>query len=189
MAVLAVLGWVLSAGCGGASGPSQIESRFAEGQGDWTVVGDAEGENTAPTFRREGGNPAGYVSASDDVTGGVWFWNAPPRYLGDRSAYYGGTLSFDLKQSDTDSQFDDPDVVLESDSLRLYHDFEDHPRTDWTHYEVSLVADQWRDAETEDRVTEDRLRGVLSNLTAVRIRGEYREGFDTGALDNVVLSP
>lgn len=182
---------LVSAGCVG--GPETITSTFDDGAEGWTVVGDAQSGQVEPNHVAEGGNPGGYLEATDDVAGGVWYWNASREYLGDKSAYSGGTLSFDLRQSATDSQFDSPDVVLGSDETRLGYDFgkaSTHPRTNWTSYEVSLSPEDagWTNLETGESVTQEGLESILSDLNEVWIRGEYRTGDDTGGIDNVELS-
>lgn len=181
----------VSAGCVG--GPETITSTFDEGTEGWTVVGDAQSGQVEPNHVAEGGNPGGYLEATDDVTGGVWYWNASRTYLGDKSAYSGGTLSFDLRQSATDSQFDSPDVILGSDDTRLGYDFGNastHPRTNWTRYEVRLSAeaDGWSNLENDEDATQEGLESVLSDLNELWIRGEYRTGGDVGGIDNVELS-
>jgi len=189
---IAVLLVVALTGCIG--GPETITSTFDDGTEGWTVVGDAQSGQTEPTHVAEGGNPGGYLRAKDDVRSGVWYWNASDAYLGDKSAYSGGTLSFDLNQSATDSQFDSQDVILESGDTRLGYDFGNsstHPGTNWTGYEVSLSADAdgWTNRSTDEPATQEGFESVLSELNEVRIRGEYRTGSDTGGIDNVELSP
>ncbi len=190
LAAVAVVALVALAGCSGGSGPATITSTFDDGAESWTVVGDAQGGVAEPTHVPEGGNPGGHLEATDDVSGGVWYWNASPDYLGDVSAYEGETLSFDLRQSATDSQFDAPDVILESGDTRLGYDFgnaSDHPGTNWTRYEVELSADGWTNLDTGEPATEEEFEGVLSDLDQLWIRGEYREGSDTGGIDTVEL--
>lgn len=178
-------------GCTGFLGSDTVRSTFDNGTENWTVVGDAQGGQVEPTQVSEGGNPGGYLEADDDVSGGVWYWNASRAYLGDKSTYVGGTLSFDLRQSATDSQFDATDVVLVSGDTRLGYDFGNastHPKTNWTHYEVQLSADGWTNLSEDAPATEADLERVLSDLDELRIRGEYREGSDTGGIDTVELS-
>jgi len=190
-AVVSVLAVCLAlAGCQGIldSGPEEIESTFDDGVEGWTVVGDAQSGSAAPTHNAEGGEAGGFVSADDDVAGGVWFWAAPDRYLGDRSAYEGGTLSFALTQSATDSGFDARDVVIVSESVELAYRFDSPPGTDWTTYEIPLSPDGWTNSETGDPATEEELQLALGDVEGLWIRGEYRTGSDTGGLDTVVLS-
>jgi alkaline phosphatase D len=157
------------------------------GDEGWTVVGDAQGGSSVPTHVPTGGVPGGYLSADDDTTGGTWFWEAPDPYLGDRSGFYGGTLTYHLRQSATSSQFEAPEVVLGNGSLQLRYDAT-HPGTEWTAYEVPLRAtENWTVVGSGTVATEGQLRSVLADLDTLRIRGEYRSGSDTGDLDAVAL--
>lgn len=172
-------------------GPPAVTSTFDDGAEGWTVVGDAQGATAEATHVAGGGSPGAHLRATDDVAGGTWYWNASPAYLGDKSAYVGGTLSFELNQSKTDDQFDNTDVVLESGETRLGYDFGDestHPGTNWTAYEVPLSPDGWTNLETGEPVTGETFEAVLSDLDQLWIRGEYRSGSDTGGLDTVEMS-
>lgn len=192
VAVGIALTLMLLAGClGGDADP--VRSSFDDGPEEWTVAGDAQGESDVPDHHDEGGDPGGYVSAEDDGEGETWYWNASPAYLGDKEAYYGGTLSFDLRQSSTTSQFQNTDVVLlGEDGDVLTHDFGDasqHPGENWTAYEVPLEASAWTVGNETDGAAANAsdMREVLGDLDEVWIRGEYVTGSDTGGLDDVVL--
>lgn len=171
----------------GSGSAKKIESTFDEDAEGWTITGDAQSGSVEPTHNDAGGNPGGYLSARDDVTGGVWYWNASDRYLGDKSDFYGGTLSFDLNQSATDSQFDARDVVLVGNGTAIHYRFDSNPGTNWTGYEVPMTESGWNVSESGDPVTEEQFEAVLANLEALWIRGEYRTGGDVGGLDTVVL--
>lgn len=189
VAILVLIALVfLGTGLLGSGGATTIETTFDDGPANWTVTGDAQSGSVDPTYHEAGGNPGGYVSATDDVSGGVWYWNASGRYLGDKSGFYGGSLAFDLNQSATDSQFDARDVILFSNGTAIHYEFDANPNSTWTDYEVPMTEAGWNVSETGAAVTEEQFRTVLSNLDAVWIRGEYRTGGDVGALDNVVLS-
>ena len=167
--------------------PSAITSTFDTGDESWTVFGDAQGASVIPTYFSTGGNPGGYISATDDVTGGVWFWDAPAKLLGKVSSMR--ALSFDLKQSATDAPFDADDVVLVGAGTTLVFNTANNPGTDWTHYDVSLDASAgWKNKDTGQPATQQEMIDVLSSLAVLRIRGEYRDGADTGGLDNVRLA-
>jgi hypothetical protein len=165
-------------------------SSFDTDDEGWKVIGDAQHNSTQPDYMPGGGNPSGYVSATDDVAGGTWYWEAPQKFLGDQSAAYNGVLAFDLKQSDTSSQFDAHDVILTSDQfeLALIFDTPNNPGTDWTSYSIPLNETAgWLLEGSGEAPTQDQMQRLLSALTGLRIRGEYRNGPDTGGLDNVVL--
>lgn len=185
--VLLAAVWLLFLSGGSAK---TVSSTFDGGAEGWTVVGDAQGASNQPVHHDRGGADGGWISSTDDVSGGVWYWNASPEYLGDRSGFYGGTLSFELNQSATDSQFDAVDVILEGDGLRIGYDFGNastHPGTNWTAYEVPLTEEGWVALETGEPATREEVERVLSDLEGLFVRGEYRTGGDVGGLDEVVL--
>lgn len=175
--------------------PERIESTFDGGDEGWLI--SQNGGSDRPTYRETGGDPGGHVT-DDEAQGGVaWYYQAPFKFLGDREAFYGGTLSFDLRQEPTDQQFDAPpieggDVALSNGERTLVYEFrgsDSKPGDVWTSFEAPLTADAgWIDlASREPFATEAAVRSVLADLKRIRIRGEYRSGDDTSFLDNVVL--
>ena len=168
-------------------------STFDSGDEGWQIFGDAQGATAQPTYSATGGNPGGFLSAQDDVTGGYWYWEAPETFLGDQCAAYGGNLGFDLRQSDTSSQSDRADVILRSDVngeiVTLVLDTAENPGTDWTSYTIALkeTAGWTKETLTGPTPTAAEMRQVLSNLSQLLIRGEYRVGEDVGSLDNPTL--
>lgn len=162
-----------------------FESFFTTGDEGWTIAGDGQGPNYFPN----GGNPDGYISATDNQSGIIWYFQAPDKFLGNISCAYGGTLSFDLRQSSTTNQMDRNDIVLEGAGLTLVFDTPFNPGTDWTSYSVQLVetAGWKKDNLNGDPPTQAEMIAVLAALEKLWICGEYRNGPDTGDLDNVVL--
>ena len=166
----------------------QITSAFNTDADGWIVIGDAT--SAVPNYLNEGGNPGGYVSADDTATGGVWYWSAPAKFLGDQSTSLGKNLSFDLKQSAITSQFDDIDVSISNGSTTIVLDLADNPGIDWTSYSVTLdMSTLWKidNIITGEIATSEQILAVLSNIISLKIRGEYVSGSDTGGLDNVIL--
>ena len=177
----------LQAGCGDATEPETpiVSSTFESSDEGWVVVGDA----LPASFTPSGGNPGGHVSTTDREAGDIWYWRAPPSILPRLAEAYGGTLRFDLKQSATDEQFNEPDVVIRSGTTSLAYDFRDNPRQRWTTFRVRLHEQAgWVDLTTRQRATKEQLQAVLAAVNSLRIRGEFRTGSDAGALDNVIIS-
>lgn len=165
-----------------------ITSSFTSSNDGWTVVGDAQGSSQQPNYQTTGGTSDGFVSATDNVTGGTWYWKAPEKYLGDRSSSYGLTLSFQLTQSSVTSQFENYDVILEGAGIKLTYKLPSHPNTTWTAYSVALSESaDWVNAATGNAASHDNMIAVLGSMTALFIRGEYRDGSDSGGLDSVSL--
>ena len=166
-----------------------ICSYFEKDDGGWQVTGDVQNESAQPDYNSSGGNPGGFLSATDETTGGIWYWNAPEKFLGSKDQALNKKLCFDLIQSDLSNQFDAPDVILESGDIILVYTLPSHPDTIWTSYSIDLSAEAgWKKNDASGpAATEEDLADVLSQLTSLRIRGEYVVGPDVGSLDNVCL--
>lgn len=163
----------------------RIKSGFDTGTDGWSFIADVKEFDWIAT----GGNPGGYLEAVDYATGATWYFVAPSEYLGNKGAYSGGTLQFDLKQSSTGSQFANDDVVLVGGGVKIVLNTGSHPGVDWTHYSVNLDTDSdWRvSTSTGEVATQAQINTVLSDLTTLHIRGEFIVGSDTGGLDNVAM--
>lgn len=153
----------------------------------WTVIGDAQRGTGIPTFVASGGNPGGFLSATDDETGGVWYWQAPAKFLGNISEAYGQTLRFELRQSAVTQQRDDYDVVLKGPGGTFYFDTPYNPAKTWTAYAVVLSETAGWTKSDGSIPTQVEMRALLADVTTLQIRGEYRSAADTGDIDNVVL--
>ena len=163
-------------------------STFDTDDEGWTITGDAQGGGASPTWESSGGNPGGYISATDDVQGGTWYFKAPAAFHGDFSSAYGTNLTFDLRQSRTSSQFDNVDVYLSGGGLDLTFDTAYNPGTEWTGYNLLLTeVGGWQLSGSPP--TQAEFQQVLGDVTDLQIRGEYVSGSDVGDLDNVVLVP
>lgn len=139
-----------------------------------------------PEHRPTGGHPGGYVSSSDPGSGN-FFWQAPNGYLGNHADLYGGSLRYDLK-SEGGECFDEADVVLIGGGLVLVYNQPDNPTDQWQTFSVPLTEKGWtKGAVGGEPVTAEEFRTVLSNLTALRLRGEFRWGAEVGSLDNVAF--
>lgn len=170
------------------------QSIFASDAEGWTIIGDAQGGYVAASYSPDGGVTDGYIYADDDVRGGYWFFKAPNSYTGDKSEYYGATLNFSqFQDSDMSSQRQRDDIVFKSgnEQITYVHGFDNFPGADWTQYSITISAgSQWLKGDYNSGVTatEAEIKAVLSNVTEFLIRGEFEHGWDSGGLDNVVIS-
>ena len=153
---------------------------------------DAEGWSTdkdARDFRWEatGGNPGGFVAADDIGTGQYWRFAAPAAYLGDLSAYYAQTLSYQLKQLGTvGTVTNQSDIDISGAGITLEYRFGVTPTDEWTPF--SVVIEEGAGWEVGGvPATESQIRDVLASVSALTIRGEFRVGADSCALDEVQL--
>lgn len=181
--------FVFSLGCGGGGSTLQgkANSGFVSDADGWVISGDAQSTSVKPDFSGTGGNPDGLISAKDDVTGGVWFFVAPAKYLGDNSSIAGKALKFDLKVDKVPTNpFPDIDVKLIGGGVTLVFDTPNNPTEQWTSYTVPLTAAGWKVGKLSGAAATDAdMTTVLKDTTALWIRGEFNEGPDTGSLDNV----
>lgn len=179
---------VAVAACAAASGGTLVQSTFATGAEGWKAGNGA----SHFAWHAVGGHPGGYVSADDSVGGKTWVFIAPDSFLGDMSAAFGGTLSYDLKSSNpggaTGESF--PEVKLVgTNELTLVESAFAAPGAAWTSYSVKLAPGVWHvDSLTGALASASDLQTVLGSLSALYIRGEFSTEFDVGSLDNVTLS-
>ena len=72
-----------------------ITSTFDADTEGWSMQGDVQ----SFTWQSSGGDPGGHLAWVDAATGANSYWLASSDYLGDKSAYYGGSFSYDIEDS------------------------------------------------------------------------------------------
>lgn len=169
--------------------PAQ-QSAFDTDNEDWGAEGDPLGPLAG--WSPVGGFPDGHIRVTDAATGGTWYFLAPAKFRGNKCGAYDRMFSYDQFTSDTSNQIllgDRADVEIWGDNLKLMFDNAENPGLNWTHYDILLREDAgWRLNTLNGPVpTEAEFRIVLSNITKLRIKGEYRPSSDFGGLDNVIL--
>ena len=162
-----------------------VTSTFDTNTDGWIVEGLAGG----PTYVSTGGNPGGYIYG-EDAGSDDWYFKAPTKFLANQSATYGGSLSFDLRQYYTSSQYDTEDIIIEGGGLRIVFDTPNNPGTSWTHYQIPLTETAgWKKTSLSGVApTAAEIKAVLASITRLLIRGEYQNGTDKCDLDNVILT-
>ena len=166
-----------------------IVSDFSTGTDGWLLSGDTT--TALPTHVPLGGNPGGYINGTDLTVGGVWYWDAPVKFLGNVSAAYGQPLTFDLRMRGSGPIFADSDVILAGAGLSLHFDTSPVPQNLlWTSYSVLLSESSgWKVGSLAGPTpTPAEFQSVLFDLDRLRIRGEFITGSDNGDLDNVTLN-
>jgi hypothetical protein len=176
-----------------------LSSTFDSGNEGWTLVGDAYRawsgtwmRSLYPEYASTGGNPGGAVYATDMARGIYYYWQAPPKYLGNQLGAYGGALLYDVKTIGTGDPTDGTDVVLAGDGKTLLIRLDPNVGPDWTTVRVNFTEDAgWRheDPNSGTPATAEDLKAVLKDLTVLHIRGEYLAELDVGYLDNVRIIP
>jgi len=141
-----------------------------------------------PVYNGAGGNPGGHLSFPDP-SANAWYWYAPAKFLGNKQNAYGGKLSFDLAVSGTGTPFNEEDIILVGGGLTLVFALPAPPVPTFTSYHIGLTEAGWkRNNNAGAPATRADMITVLSALTDIYIRGEYRLALDdVGRLDNVVL--
>ncbi len=162
----------------------------------WSTLNDAR------EFAWDGtiGQPAGAIRARDIGDGRIWYFSAPAADLGNLSGLYGGTIGWDiLGITGNQSSFADrADVMLVGAGLEIGLVTGVAPTTaGWesTAGQLDVSAD-WKIVSSLSSgtlsgtaVTAAQLRAVLGDLQAVHIQGEYTNGADRSAIDNVSIVP
>jgi len=145
----------------------------------------------APTWVAELG---GYIRLNDPDGGGqsgdCQYWQAPAEYLGFKSAAYGGTLQFDLANSNSGfGGFVQEDVILIGSGLTLVHALAPVPVPAFTHYSIPMDETGWKvGAIAGPPATSVQFKNVLFAISALFIRAEHQLGLDVQFLDNVTLN-
>lgn len=184
-AVLALAGLAMA-----SAASARVTSTFDTDSDGWGAIGDV----AAPVqWVAAGGNPGGHIEIPDAVLGGVTYFEAPARFLGNKSAAFGSALTFDLQQLITGApdQFNSSDIILAGNGITLAYDLPNNPAMgSWSSYSVSFAAPGWKVGTLSGaNATDLQMQQVLAALTQLRIRAEYQTGPDTGLLDNVSMVP
>lgn len=179
-------------------------STFNSSNEGWKIIDFAGFESAGyqhqgtytPTYHLSGGNLTGYISTQDPAVGFFTF-SAPTAFLGDQSASYNATLSYDISYRENDANnewnlIDTTDVILTGGGIRLLWQSSPllKPSSIWSSVTVSLApSEQWKVGTPQgDFATAADFQTVLKNLTGLYIRGEYSESLlEITRLDNVKL--
>lgn len=161
---------------------SQVQDNFETGnlQG-WYSEGDG-----AYSLASNLGNPGSSLKVQDDATGDINYAIAPGRYLGNWSNYSStDSIVVDIYvQSTNQNTLIDPYPVFELvgpggratilQGLTL-------PRNTWNHIVVQLDSMDWT-------IESGTWESLLEDISLLRIRAEYINGFESVYLDNILLS-
>lgn len=142
---------------------------------------DAEGWTTSnggdQVWMASGGNGGGWLQVTD-TSGDDFLLNAPAAWLGNWSAYAGGTLSFDAKNINGDSPDWAPfgEVIITGTGGTLVFDMAavNTPPADgqWHRYSFVLPSS-----------------AVLSNVTSLTLKGEFHNGItEVVGIDNIQIT-
>jgi hypothetical protein len=162
-----------------------VRHDFTESAEGWQVAGDSG--TVDPIFSANGGHPGGCIAGTDEALGETWYFRAPTSVLRQFPAAMTGTISFSLRQSESQVSRLDDDVVIVGPAGRLSYRFQTAPGTEWTDFSVRLLESEGWTWNWNQRATQAQIDSVLAAPTGLDIRGEYVTGADEGSLDNFVL--
>src|SRR4051812_29591094 len=78
---------------------AQVTSDFSSSDDSWTVFNNNTGSSSTPAYNSTAGNPGGYISFSTTANYAPIYFRAPAKFIGNQSAAYNQTFSFDLQVS------------------------------------------------------------------------------------------
>jgi len=167
------------------------ESTFTTGDEGWSTW--STGVVTGFSQDSTGGNPGGYISATDS-SDSTWFFMSPLSWGGDWTPYIGGTIEFDIKPIKNDaSQIYMSSIVTVVLDLETPGDgifigwFSDinPPIGTWTTYNVEISESNFQVVGSSLPFNE-----AIQQVTMIGFFGDYLQGqTDTSCLDNVRVSP
>jgi hypothetical protein len=171
-----------------------VSTSFDRTPEGWTVVdqncsGYAIIGSGVLTWIETGGNPGGFVR-STDPSGNCYAYAAPSGYLGDKSAYLGGSVCWSIRTNVADWS---PGSIflLGNGSLLLVADVPQPSTNAWVVYSVPLDASAFKvGSATGPAATPAQLATVLASVTLLRVSAEFgsESGEETVDLDSVKLS-
>ncbi len=178
---------------------ASISYTFDSDSQGWGIVGGATGFQWDGTL---GNGGPGAIRAQDLVGGAFdsWFFAAPLVDLGNMSDLYGFDIQYDIMSLEgiPDTNAETAEIILFGGGVEIGFSFDDAPVLNaWTSRSVTVDAmGGWRYIDslasgtvTASMVSESDLLTVLSDLQGFYIRGEYTNGPDRAALDNVFFTP
>ncbi|XP_059472124.1 laminin subunit gamma-1 isoform X2 [Neocloeon triangulifer] len=157
--------------CQSAPGYSQVnlESMFVRGQDRWTAQ-EASGQSTSLQY-----NALTQSIALSAVGNAPVYFIAPDRFLGDMRASYNRDLSFKLRIGSEGPSSSVEDIILEGDGEKvvqtIFGQGNDLPKTSIREYTFRLHEDS--EYGWQPRLSAREYMRILSNLTAIKIRGTY----------------
>lgn len=162
-----------------------------------TFDSDAEGwmqsnGDSASTvvWQATGGNPGGNILYDEAADGGVDRMSAPAKFLGDLSAYVGGTLSFDWQTDNLSSptNFND-DVELTGNGMTIRYDLSSPSLGEWSTTEIDLTAEAgWLVDSTGIAPTSVEFAGLMDNLTQFTLLTDFNNGVENPRFDNIAMA-
>ncbi|MEM1422873.1 MAG: laminin B domain-containing protein [Planctomycetota bacterium] len=170
-----------------------IASTFDTGPEGWGTLNSATGFGWDPAL----GSPGGAIHARDQGFFDIWYYAASDAYSGDLTAYYDGAITWDTLGIEGDQSLASrADVMIFGGGLGIGVNIAASPeRGTWVTRSVTLTQGDWfivgsanEGALIPSVATEQEIMYVLSNVDGFFLQGEYTDGADETAIDNVFLT-
>jgi len=181
---------------------AQVTSDFASNSDGWTTT---TAKNSTVNYSASGGNPNGYVSAQTSGSvnfgaGVVWipfYIDAPGKFTGNKSAYYGGNLRYDVSQSTVAATTQWPAVIITSVAGTSLYYFPNTPFVapafgTFSTFNIPLSATgEWKttSSPTGTAATAAQITTVLTTLQTLQIQGLYSNADNIARFDNITMYP
>jgi len=163
----------------------------------WSIVSDGTGFMWDGTI---GNGGLGAIRARDVVNGDIWLYSAPQADLGNMSGLYNSSISYDILGITGNQGIGGglADVILTGAGISIGINFGVQPVLgQWVSASVLVSeAADWKIVNSFANATlsgtdatSANIQSVLGDLDGLYIRGEYTNGGDATALDNVDFVP
>lgn len=177
------------------------QSKFDAGDEGWTQVNVGADYRYLDDIETRTDCPEAAIGVLSfcDPDAGQWMFNAPAKFLGNKSDALDGYIEFsswdrDLDDGSTLDPDPEPSVIVANGNTAIVILNQGPDVTKWTTYRYEFNESAqwlWVDDETPmdalPFATRAQIQHVLANVTALRIRGEALVGDDQGWLDDVSM--
>ncbi len=156
----------------------------------WQKYSGGDGGSSVSWTAIGGNGGTGGLVLNDAATGQNDYFDAPAKFLGNQSVFYGGTLSFDLLITSPVDLPEADNVVLTGNGVSISYNLLSYPvTTGFTSYSINLLENSgWFITGTSTAPSQSQMLSVLSNLTDLRILADWHNGPENDVLDNVQLA-
>ncbi len=184
--------------------PTLVETNFDSDLEGWTVISivgsnrcgmPGSGRLSQSSFEPANGDPGGHMRHFEPAENRTSLFRAPSTYHGDLSAAYGGVIGWSWRTSNEGSANDIDDIYIQGAGMTIWAAT---PKAvgRWGRVYAPLVEGVWRVSvagttscanNPSPFATAAQIQAVLSDVTALLIRAEFRSGPETNDLDSVAV--
>lgn len=167
-------------GLSACDGVQDSVADFQSGTEDWQLA-DRNARNFGDVTIGEGGH---FIRASNQDLDETWYWRAPIGFHGNLCPYYGGSLTFQMRQINPGAPFDNPDVIIKGRAGQIEYSYSEAPGEEWAEFSVPLATGSgWLGDPGEEEIM-----AVLANVSDILIRADYSADWNEIHLADVRLT-